>query len=163
MAEEITEPTETTLSDEDLLERIEDASEGVGVSPLHPDFLIILGFAVIVDLFDMIIEWFSILILPKLVLTIIDIVTFLIIGGWIYWRTGKIIQSRKDFVESLAKKSPKMAQQLGKMERTLGRIIKSPLSRTLIRAGGALLGELIPYIGLIPFWIISVILTLREK
>jgi len=33
----------------------------------------------------------------------------------------------------------------------------------LVRAGAALLGELIPFVGLVPFWTISVILTLREE
>jgi len=157
MAEEIAEPA---LSDEEVLEQVEDASEKARVSPLDPDFLIILGFAIIVDAIDMIIEWFSILVIPKLVLIIFDIVTFIIIGGWIYWRTGKIMQSRKDFVEGLTKKSEKMAKQVAKLERQL---LKSPIGRTLIRASLAFLGELIPYIGLIPFWTISVILALREK
>ena len=157
MAEEIAEPA---LSDEEVLEQVEDASERARVSPLDPDFLIILGFAIIVDAIDMIIEWFSILVIPKLVLIIFDIVTFIIIGGWIYWRTGKIMQSRKDFVEGLTKKSEKMAKQVAKLERQL---LKSPIGRTLIRASLAFLGELIPYIGLIPFWTISVILALREK
>jgi len=148
-----------TLSDEEILERTDDASEKVRVSPLDPDFIIILfAIAVPADILDFILEWFNILILPKIVLTIVDIVVFIIVGGWIYWRTGKIAQSRKDFIEGLSKKSGKMAQQAGRMEKQL---LKSPLGRVLVRAGLVFGGEI--FLGLIPFWIILVVFTLREK
>ena len=150
-----------TLSDEEILERTDDASEKVRVSPLDPDFIIILfAIAVPADILDFILEWFNILILPKIVLTIVDIVVFIIVGGWIYWRTGKIAQSRKDFIEGLSKKSGKMAQQAGRMEKQL---LKNPLGRALMRGGLAFLGELNLYVGLVPFWIILVVFTLREK
>ncbi|PIV42530.1 MAG: hypothetical protein COS26_02010 [Candidatus Nealsonbacteria bacterium CG02_land_8_20_14_3_00_40_11] len=140
----------------------ENAGEKARVSPLDPDFICFaLPFAIIVDAIDIILELTSVFILPKTVGIIMDIITFTIIGGWIYWRIGRISKSREEqkraFQKQLAQKSTQMQQQLAKG------ITKGPLRKTFIRVGATLLGELIPFVGLLPFWTISVILTLREK
>ena len=132
------------------------------VSPLDPDFLLFaLPFAILVDAIDIILELTSIFVLPKAIGIAMDIITFTIIGGWIYWRIGRISKSREEqkraFQKQLAQKSTQMQQQLAKG------ITKGPLRKTFIRVGATLLGELIPFVGLLPFWTISVILTLREK
>jgi len=49
------------------------------------------------------------------------------------------------------------------LKKQLAKGMKGPLRRTLVRAGIALLGELAPFVGIVPFWSISVILTLKEK
>ena len=141
---------------------IEDAGEKARVSPLDPDFLLFaLPFAILVDAVDIILELTSVLVIPKLIGWAIDAFVFVVIGGWIFYRTGKIIKSRQKQQEVLQKK---MGQQAAKMQRQLVKgAVKGPLRKTLTRAGVTLLGELIPFVGLIPFWTISVILTLKEK
>ena len=141
---------------------IEDAGKKTRVSPLDPDFLLFaLPFAMIVDAIDIVLELASFLVIPKLIGIGMDIFTFSVIGGWIYFRTNKIIKRRKEQKEALQKQ---MTQKAGKMEQQLMKgAVKGPLRKTLVRAGVAMLGELIPFVGLIPFWTISVILTLKEK
>jgi len=139
-----------------------EAAEKVRVNPLDPDFLCFaLPFAIIVDAIDIILELTSIFILPKAVGIVMDIITFAIIGGWIYWRTGRISKSREEQKKALQKQ---ITQKAGKMQQQLAKgTVKGPLRKTLTRTGITLLGELIPFVGLVPFWTISVILTLREK
>jgi len=140
----------------------EDAGEKAKVSPFDPDFLLFaLPFAILVDAIDIVLELTSILVIPKLVGWAMDAFTFAMIGGWIFYRTGKIIKSRQKQQEALQKK---MGAQAAKMQQQLAKgALKGPLRKTLVRAGAALLGELIPFVGLVPFWTISVILTLREE
>ena len=140
----------------------EDAGEKAKVSPFDPDFLLFaLPFAILVDAIDIVLELTSILVIPKLVGWAMDAFTFAMIGGWIFYRTGKIIKSRQKQQEALQKK---MGAQAAKMQQQLAKgALKGPLRKTLIRAGAALLGELIPFVGLVPFWTISVILTLKEE
>ncbi len=132
------------------------------VSPFDIDFLCFaLPFAIIVDVIDIVLEITSILVIPKVLGMAMDVVTFAIIGGWIYWRTGNIIKSREKQKEALQKK---MGQQATKMQQQLAKgAAKGPLRKTLTRAGVAVIGEIIPFVGLIPFWTISVLLTLREE
>jgi len=140
----------------------EDAGEKAKVSPFDPDFLLFaLPFAIFVDAVDIVLELTSILVIPKLIGWAIDAFVFAVIGGWIFYRTGKIIKSRQKQQEALQKK---MGQQAAKMQQQLVKgAVKGPLRKTLVRAGAALLGELIPFVGLVPFWTISVIFTLREE
>jgi hypothetical protein len=154
--------TKQYLSERDTIGRIEDAGEKARVSPLDPDFLLFaLPFALLVDIIDIILELTSILVIPKLIGWAMDAFTFVIIGGWIFYRTGKIIKSRQKQQEALQKK---MGQQATKMQQQLAKAVaKGPLRKTLVRAGATLIGELIPFVGLVPFWTISVILTLKEK
>ena len=141
---------------------IEDAGEKARVSPFDPDFLIFaLPFAIIVDAIDIVLELTSILVIPKVLGIAMDAFTFVVIGGWIYFRTNKIIKSREEQKKALQKQ---MTQKAGKMQQQLIKgAVKGPLRKTLVRTGVTLLGELIPFVGLVPFWTISVILTLREK
>ena len=141
---------------------VEDAGEKARVSPFDPDFLLFaLPFAVFLDALDIVLELTSILVVPKLIGWAMDAFTFAIIGGWIFYRTGKIIKSRQKQQEALQKK---MGTQAAKMQQQVIKgAMKGPLRKTLVRAGAALLGELIPFVGLVPFWTISVILTLKEE
>lgn len=140
----------------------EDAGEKAKVSPFDPDFLLFaLPFAILVDAVDIVLELTSILVIPKLIGWAMDAFTFAVIGGWIFYRTGKIIKSRQKQQEALQKK---MGTQAAKMQQQLAKgAVKGPLRKTLVRAGAAMLGELIPFVGLVPFWTISVILTLKEE
>lgn len=152
---------EVVLSDEQISDKIEGAGAQKRVNPLDPDFLLISFFAITVDSLDLILDPLIVLLgAPKLIGAGLDVFTFVIIGGWIYWRVGKIAKSKearqKALQKTIAKKGATLKKQLAKG-------IKSPLKKTLTRAGIAVIGEIAPFIGLIPFWTISVILTLREK
>jgi len=157
------------LNEEQIAERVDDAGEKARVGPFDPDFLCFaLPFAIIVDAIDIVLELTSIIVIPKLLGIAMDAFTFAIIGGWIYWRTGRIIKSREEQKKALQKqmtqKVTQMQQQLAK-EATKGatKAAKGPARKTLTRVGATLIGELIPFVGLVPFWTISVILTLREE
>ena len=132
------------------------------VSPLDPDFLLFaLPFAMIVDAIDIVLELTGIFVIPKLIGMVMDGFVFMIIGWWIYFRTNKIIKSREEQKKALQRQ---MTQKAGKMQQQLAKgTVKGPLRNTLVRTGITLLGELIPFVGLVPFWTISVILTLKEK
>ena len=141
---------------------VEDAGEKAKVSPFDPDFLLFaLPFAVFLDAVDIVLELTSILVVPKLIGWAMDVFTFAVIGGWIFYRTGKIIKSRQKQQEALQKKMGKQAAKM--QQQVIKGAMKGPLRKTLVRAGAALLGELIPFVGLVPFWTISVILTLKEE
>lgn len=132
------------------------------VSPLDPDFLVFaMPFAMIVDGLDIILELTGILVIPKLIGMAIDGFVFAALGGWIYLRTSRIIKTKQEQAQALQKQ---IGQKAGQMQQQLAKgAVKGPLKKTLTRAGVALLGELIPFVGLVPFWTISVIMTLREE
>lgn len=131
------------------------------VSPFDPDFLLMLMFAAFNDILDpfkdALIAFFGI---SEIVGTAFDVFTFAIIGFWIYQRTSQIIKSKKQQVEAMQKKIGKTTAQ---MQKQLTKMAKKPVRRALLRGGIALLGEIAPFIGILPFWTITVILMLREK
>lgn len=179
-------------SEEDVEMEIETAGSDVGVSPLDPDFLLFaLPFAFAVDVLDIILEIAgAFVVIPKIIGIVIDAITFfiLIYPGWMYWRLGKIEKSKRERQENLQKTvqkgiqqlsklqktgkvSPQVfdrymrlyGQQMGKIQRAAAKAARKPATRALIRGGLIFLGELIIIVGLIPFWTIGVILTLRER
>lgn len=157
------EVAEEVLSGQEIIESINEAGEKQKISPFDPDFILILLFAIFVDIIDAILALFVFLDLFTIswgVSIIIDLFIFVIIGNWIYWRVGRIIKSKREQQETLKKAIAKRGESL---EKQLARGIKSPFRRTLTRGGLAFLGEIAWLIGLIPFWTISVVLTLREK
>ena len=120
----------------------------------------------------------------------IDIIVFLILifPGWMHWRLGKIEKSKRERrmalqrtvqkaikrlvkLQKIGNVSPKVferymrlyGQQMGKIGKAAAKAARKPLTRTLIKGGLLLLGELAFIIGIIPFWTIGVILALREK
>lgn len=139
------------------------------VNPLDPDFLIIiLPFAVIVDAVDIVLEVTSFLVVPKLVGIIMDLITWVVIGSWMYLRVGRAPQQRQG-VTPLPPGAPggaavgpggaaQSAAQGGAQQaasRGIGKILK--------RTGFVFLGEAIPFVGIMPFWTITVLSTLREQ
>ena len=149
------------LSDEEALGKVEDAGEKAKVRPFDIDFLCFaLPLAVTFDAIDIFLELTSIFVIPKLLGVAMDVFTFAVIGGWIFYRTGKIVKSREKQKKALLKGIGK--QRMG-LKKQLAKGMKGPLRRTLVRAGIALLGELAPFVGIVPFWSISVIFTLKEK
>lgn len=131
------------------------------VSVFSPDFLLFaLPFAATLDAVDIILEITSVVVVPKIIGIAIDILSFIIIGGWIYWRTSKIVKSKEAQKKALEKN---LMQKTSQMEKQLAKGVKGPLRKTILRTGVSFLGELIPFVGIFPFWTVSVISTLREK
>ena len=132
------------------------------VHPLDPDFLVFaMPFAMLVDAVDIILELTSVFIIPKVIGVVIDIFVFAVISWWMYKRVKRIAQTREQMkqgaVQKLQKAQQKMQQQVAKA------VQRGPLRRVLTRGAVVLLGELIPFVGILPFWTITVFSTLREK
>lgn len=140
----------------------QEAVEKSRVHPLDPDFLVFaMPFAMMVDALDIILEITGIFVIPKIIGMALDAFTFTIISWWMYTRVKRIAQTRdqmkKGAAQKLQKGQQKLQQQLTKAAQ------RGPLRKVLIRSGIALLGELIPFVGILPFWTITVFSTLREK
>jgi len=121
------------------------------VHPLDPDFLIFaLPLALLFDTIDIILELTAILVVPKLLGMLFDVFVFALIGGWVYWRTGKIEKAKR-------------GQERYKMQGRVSRKVQRVFLRVLRRVGLVFLAEIIVFIGILPLWTIMVISTLREK
>ena len=134
------------------------------VHPLDLDFILMLMFAGFFDVLDIILEVISIagLTVPKPLTICIDALLAIIIGGWVYWRTKKMIDSKKQQIQSIQRAGAQMKSQLTKQ---MAKAATKPLRRTVLRTVIAFLGEVLDIVvlGIIPFWTITVVLTLREK
>ena len=176
-------------TDAEIEAQINEAGEQARVSPLDPDFLIFaLPIALIVDVLDIILEIAGVAVIPKLVGIILDVLTFIIIIGWIHWRTKKIEKSKRARQIALQKTAQKgirrlkklqkigkvsdkvfgrymrrFGERMGKGGRLIAKMARKPLGRTLTKGSLVLLGEIVWLIGLIPFWTIAVVSTLRKK
>ena len=155
-------------------EEIEMAGSGERVAPLDPDFILILFYAILGDAIGAVIIILGILdfyTVTTLVNILVNIFFFVPISIWLYWRTNRIAQSKKTKIEELqkrtrqlAKTAPRIAQQLEKATARIGaRVATRLLLKVAIRGLAAFAGSVTPFIGLIPFWSITVLLTLREK
>ncbi len=134
------------------------------VSAFDPDFLLMLMFAGFFDVLDIILEVLSLAGAgtPKAVTIGIDAFLAVVIGGWIYWRTGKLIKSKQQQIQVIQQRLGKATAQ---MQKQLAKAAAKPLRRTVLRTGLAFLGEVcdIVALGIFPFWTITVVMTLREK
>jgi hypothetical protein len=215
-------PTEPSTSEEEPTEEVPEgeevgstewAEEGTGdegaeesggeevlpvpaIFPLDPDWILMLLFAILVDSVDIVIiilGFLDIWTISGWISLAIDIGVFAIIGGWMFWRTGQIIKSKKQQQEALVKrleaqmsrlqklgkKNPAVEKALGAAQKQLARFAR-PIAKVLakvgIRAGASVAGEsgcfltAIPVLavlgealGLIPFWTISMFLILGER
>lgn len=164
----------------------------MAISPLDPDWILMLLFAMLVDVVDLIVAILAIALPPSMLITILsswvlDLVVFAIIGGWMFWRTGQMAKSKKQRQEAMVKKLESQIERLKKLgqrsetiEKALQatkkaltkflRPVAKTLSKVLAKAGLSFLAEagfFIPALniimGAIPFWTISVFLMLREK
>lgn len=175
-------------SEDEIEMEINVVGAGAGISPLDPDFLLFaLPFAFIVDAIDILLKILGFLVVPEIISAVIDLLVLLILGGWMYRRLRKIEESKKAYQEQLRESVQKGVKQLsrlqktgevpqkvfdkymrlygkqmGKIGRATARAARKPLTRTLIRGGLTFLGEIAFIIGLMPFWTIMVLLSLRE-
>lgn len=176
------------MAETDTQEQEEETPEGQGntgeqeavekskVHPLDIDFLVFaMPFAMMVDALDIILEITSILIIPKLIGIIIDVFVFIVISWWMYKRVKKIAEAKKQARErteqikqQVMSKVQGFQQQAssklqGLKQQALKAAERGPLRRVLTRGAVVLLGEIIPFLGILPFWTIAVFSTLREK
>ena len=111
-------------------------------------FLFILFLAIFFDAVDIILELTAILIIPKLLGMLLDVLTLVVIGGWIYVKTGKLERAKEG-----------QMRPRGPGSRKGQRVFLTVLRRV----GLTFLAELIVFVGLLPLWTIAVISTLRQK
>ncbi len=126
------------------------------VSPFDPTFILILAFAIFCDLIlDPLIETIG---LPTVVLPIlnrvIDIVTLVIIGGWMYSKSKQIV-----IPEKLAQRLKGMEKKiLAKIQVKIQKKVTSKaLKRVLARVGGAFVIEMIPGVAIFTSWVAAVL------
>lgn len=140
----------------------QEAVERSRVHPLDPDFLLILfAFALPFDALDIILEITGVFVIPKLIGMVIDAFVFIVISWWMYSRTKRIAQTRDQMKKGAAEKMRGYQRQA--QQQALRSAGRGPLRRVLFRSLAVLIGELIPFVGLLPFWSITVFSTLREK
>lgn len=140
----------------------QEAVEKSRVHPLDPDFLVFaMPFAFFVDALDIILEITGIFVIPKLIGIVLDGFTFAVISWWMYTRVKRIAQTRDQMKRGAAQKLQRGQQRL--QQQLAKSVQRGPLRKVLLRGGITLLGELIPFVGIIPFWTITVFSTLREK
>lgn len=159
-AETLEEQGEETLGEGGVEEQ--EAVERSRVHPLDPDFLLILfAFAIPLDALDMILEITGIFVIPKMIGIVLDGFTFAVISWWMYSRTKRMAQTRDQMKKGAAEKMQGYQRQA--QQQALKSTGRGPLRRVLFRGLAVLIGELIPFVGLLPFWSITVFSTLREK
>jgi hypothetical protein len=157
-----------SLTDEQIDQKIEEAGESARVSPLDPDFLVFaLPTAIFADLVGVvlgIIVLMTALTLEGLLLAV-DIIFMFIIGGWIFYRTGKIAKSKKEMQESLEKSIQRNAniakRQIAKAATKFPKA--RPIFKIVFRGVAVAALKSVPVLNFIPLWTISVLETLKEK
>ena len=117
---------------------------------LSADFLIIFFFAVLIDIIDIALEAFAWLVAPKIIAIVVDLFAFIIIGSWIYTKTKSLEQAKSRVARGL---SPDLKKRYQKT--VMGKVLK--------KMGLSMLGEMIPFVGIVPFWTLRVFSVLKQK
>ncbi len=148
--EENQEPTE---------EEIETSIRPGKVNAMDPDFILIFFFAGAADALDLVLDSIGLpSIVGKVIGIILDIGTFVIIGGWMYWRLKTTVVAGK-LGESLKK-----IQDKSVLKRIQSQIAKKIRNRTIrrlaIRMVPALILECLPITGIFTSWSLAVISVL---
>jgi len=157
------------------------APTGAKVSPFDIDFLFMFFLAVFNDLSDIILFIIGLIGGPTIVIPvwcevskkILDYITTVFIGLWMFKKTGQMVKSKRQQMSALQQKvgktSSAMQQQLQKQlskigTKTFGKIASRLGIDYVLEAG------VIPFIpepisaltGLLPCWTITIIMMLRE-
>jgi len=140
-------------------------------------FIAILIFAVIIDVADMFMEFIGAsMVAPshpllesvvKSILSAIDFIATLIIGGWSFFVLKQSIPSKKGGKLQTKKsgedtKTAKKGIEKGGKKATgkvAGKATGKVVGKVVRRVGLGLIGELIPFVGAAPFWTLTVIHT----
>ena len=118
-----------------------------GFSFLSPEAFIVLPFAILIDLIGIILIFFG---LDDFWIT--DIIAFSFFGGWGYFRS---IARRKEKTEMPSVGEKRKAVKEIKQTKKAGKVAKWGKRLKFL--------ELIPYVGVLPFWTVSVYLELKSS
>lgn len=129
-----------TEQDEEQEQEGEQENTSGQVSPLDPDFLLMIFLALVTDILDFALE--------------LGTIVSLIIGGffvaWMTWRTGQSMSAQELQRKHAAKQEERQAAKIA--------------ARRVLRRGILMfVAELIPLLNLIPFWSIFVFSALRAQ
>ncbi|HZX49817.1 MAG TPA: hypothetical protein VFE94_01535 [Candidatus Paceibacterota bacterium] len=155
------------LSEQDALhlrqqeEAAQRSYEAALVSPLDADFLLVLCLAMMTDALDIVLEIFAFLIFPKALGIVIDILALGIVF-WIKWRTDQVIDRKTHRETMKSQYSEKLRGAAGRRGSAMASA-RTPLRRFWLRMSFVFLLELIPFVGIIPFWTITVLGVLRQR
>ena len=135
--------------------------EAANVSPLDLDFFPILLLAVGTDALDIILELTSFFVVPKLLGIVLDVFG-LVIGFWLYWRTKRKVdvQHHREMMQEQI--SQRIGQKAGRLQGQLA-TTRNPLRRVWLKTLSTFLLEILPFVGLLPMWTITVIGALRKQ
>ncbi len=156
------------------------------ISPLDGDFLLILFFAISFDIIVAIIAIFDALVITWIFRALISIVPFLVILLWSISRTGnlskvkekvndkinevkKIVEQQKQILAEkqagkVAAKGAGKAATKGAGKAVAKKSVVKATGKTAVKKGVAAVGLTnFPVIGIIPFYTIWVLSTLKEK
>jgi len=149
---ETAESTNEGLTDEEI-NSVQPGKAG----PFDPDFILILAFAAFVDLaLSPLLNLTGILSLGIGFLSVslvVDIVTTLIIGSWIYWKSKQVVMppNLSNKLKGMEKKV--MAKIQAKIQK---KIASKAMRRVLIRVGAAFAVESIPGASVFTSWLVAV-------
>jgi len=121
------------------------------VGPLDPDFVIMFFFAFFFDALDLLLDGsttISQIPIGKIIGVILDILTLIIIGGWLWYKSGSLGSTKKS------------TESLKKVGKKLGPVLKRMVPATLIEVGSGLGLGLTSWIGIFPSWTIAVLSVL---
>lgn len=144
-----------TSGEEDIVEGEEQPQEPQNekkkVRPLDPDFIIMFFLAFFFDSLDLLFDGSTTIIqipIGKIIGIILDVFTLIVIGGWLWYRSGSLGGTKKS-KDAMAKVGKKLAP-----------VLKRMVPATIIEIGsGAGLG-LTSWIGIFPSWVVAVLSTL---
>jgi len=95
-----------------------------------------------------------------------------VISIWTYWRLNRIAESKRRKVKNLERRARQLSRTTSKatakqLQKTGAKIGTKIATRLLLKIEGkgvlAAIGSSVPVFGVIPFWSISVLFTLKEK
>lgn len=138
---------------------------------LTPEGVIMMPIAMILDLVGIILIFFA---LDDFGIT--DIVGTIIIGGWLFFRSGTVPSLPERAKQETGKAEAKVGSAISTAEKAAGGTAEKAAEKTVQKAGTQAvksgrwlkpllcgLGEWIPYLGVIPFWTYLVYSTLTSS
>ncbi len=144
-------------------EEAEQEYEAALVGPLDVGFMLILPLALLADALDIILELLGVAIVPKLIGMILDVLT-LPIGYWVAKRTGQIMSAREQRDEMRKQQAQQREQRATqRTQKGADGAPKKPTKKAWRKIGLFFFLELIPFVGIVPFWTIAVIGALRKR
>ena len=156
---------QAAMSSEEVEDDVELPEEqSAGVSPLDPDFLLVLPLAGLLDLLSYIFMGLD----AGVVASVVNIVLGFIIVAWMVWRGKRMDEAKQQYQQAVqtarAGKAGLAERGRATQKMTAKSIGGKRVSRRLLKRSLLMYaGEAIPIVNFIPFWLVGVIWMLREK